>query len=144
MWEKEPVLAIELVKKATSDFFVGNPWKKIHHHRRIEVKVPLMYNGFVLDLIHFDPISFTVLPKGIPGVMGEPGITIDLEKVKEKTEEAIRNLVVLSGVEFREPEDAWVVPAAYNHLIIAHIRVSADGTALMPDYHATTEMRFNV
>ena len=103
-----------------------------------------MYNGFVLDLIHFDPVSFSVLPKGIPGVGAAPGLNIDLVKIKEVVDEAIKGLVILQGVEFREPEDAWVVPGAYKNLIIAHIRVSADGSALIPDYHATTEMRMNV
>ncbi len=144
MWEKEPISAIELVKKAKEDFFVGNPYKRVHPHRRIEVKVPLMYNGFVLDLIHFDPISGSVLPKGIPGVMGEPSLDIDLQKIKKETEIAVKELIILPGVEFREPEDAWVVPGAYRNLIIVHIRVSSDGNAIMPDYHATTEMRFNV
>ncbi len=144
MWDREPILAIELVKKALPDFFVGNPWKRVHHHRRIEVKVPLMCNGFVLDLIHFDPVAFSLLPKGIPGVMAEPGLAVDLNRVKEVVEEALKEMVILPGVEFREPEDAWVVPGAYRNLIVAHIRVAADGSALMPDYHATTEMRFNV
>ncbi len=144
MWEKEPTLAIELVKKAKGDFFIGNPFKRAHPHGRVEVKIPLMYNGFVLDLIHFDPIAWSVLPKGIPGVMGGSELLIDLQKIKEEVENSLKDLMVLEGVEFREPEDAWVVPCAFKKLIIAHIRVSADGRAFVPDYHATSEMRMNV
>ena len=144
MWKDEPVKAIELVKAAKSDFFVGNPWKRRHPHGRTDVQVPLMYNSFVLDLIGFDPISFSVLPKGIPHVMTEREPILDLERVKEVVKEAIEGLVILPGAEFREPEDAWVIPGAYNHLIIAHIRVSHDGSALVPDFHATSMMRLNV
>ena len=144
MWEKEPLVAIELVKRAKVDFFAGNPWKRVHPHRRIEIKVPLMYNGFVLDLIHFDPVSFLLLPKGLPGVMTELTLSVDLKKIKQVMENAIKEFIILPGVEFREPEDIWIVPVAYKNLIVAHIRVSEDGSSLVPDYHATTEMRFNV
>ncbi len=56
-------------------------------------------------------------------------------------EKVLRELRVIDAVEFREPENAWIAPLAWNYIIIAHIKVSYDGNELIPDYGLTEEVR---
>lgn len=102
------------------------------------VDVPIMYNGFALDRIHFDPLSMRPLPKGKPGVKGAQRVRE--EEVRKAAQEILSELRVLDAAEFRDPESAWAVPVAWRHLIVAHIKVSYDGGELVPDYGLTGEV----
>ncbi|WP_297092388.1 hypothetical protein [Thermococcus sp.] len=129
--------AIETVKHALPFLTVGVP---IVHRAPggVHVDVPVMYLSFAIDRLHYNPETKTPLPKGLPGVyLGE----VDPAGVREGAEEVLRELHVLEGAEFREPENCWVVPVAWKSFVVLHVRVSADGKELVPDYALTEEVR---
>jgi len=132
--------AIETVKNALPYMVFGPPLIHRGPAGDVHVDVPLMYHEFALDRVHYDPVSKAPSPKGRPvHVWG--GIQVDPNEVSRIMEEVLRELRVIEAAEFREPEDAWVVPLAWRTYIVAHIRVSSDGTQLIPDYPLTAEVQ---
>ncbi len=103
------------------------------------VDVALMYHDFALDRVHFDPESVAPSPKGRPVCLWGEG-AVDQKAVKDAMVEFLKEFRVLDAVEFREPERAWVVPLAWRNYIVAHVRVSVDGSELVPDYGLTEEV----
>ncbi|NPA05314.1 MAG: hypothetical protein GXO09_04405 [Crenarchaeota archaeon] len=99
----------------------------------IHVDVPLMYQGFALDRIHYDPVSGEPRPKGMP--VHAPGLPEGF-----RVRDFLRELCVVEAVEYREPERAWIVPLRWRVYIVAHVRVSEDGSELIPDYPLTEEV----
>ncbi len=134
--------AIETVKAALEYIVAGPPIIHCGPAGDVHVDVPLMYHDFALDRVHFDPIMRCPSPKGRPARVW--GAEVDSNLVKKIMEEVLREVRVIDAAEFREPEDAWVVPLAWKHIIIAHIRVSSDGGELIPDYGLTEEVRRHV
>ena len=133
------VRAIETVRDALKYMEIGIPI--IHRGPRgeVHVDVPLMYHGYALDRIHYDPYVNTLSPKGRP--VRARGVEVKEDHVREVMEKVLRELRVIDAVEFREPENAWIVPLAWNHIIIAHIKVSYNGNELIPGYGLTGEVR---
>ncbi len=134
--------AIETVKNALPYIIAGPPL--VHRGPRgdIGIDIPIMYHGFALDRIHIDPRTLSPSPKGRParvflGHVSEPNYA----RLRQVAEEVVKELRVVEAVEFREPEDAWVVPLAWKLYIVAHVKVSRDGTELIPDYPLTEEVR---
>jgi len=123
--------AIELVKQALPFFRAGEPIVYPDH-----VDVPVLYLDFAIDGIHYDPRTKSPRPKGAP-YHGEPSTG----GARERVDEILGEARVIEGAEFREPEDCWIVPVAWKSFIILHVRVSADGSELIPDYHLTEEVR---
>ena len=124
--------AIELVRDALPLFRAGRPILKPDG-----VDVPVLYLNFAVDRLHYNPGSRTPLPKGCP--RGErPEST---EGVAESVDAVLRESRVVEACEFREPENCWVVPVAWESFIILHVRVSADGREIVPDYRLTEEIR---
>ncbi len=134
--------AVETVRAALEFFVVGPPIVHRGPAGDVHVDVPLMYHDFALDRVHFDPVLRCPSPKGRPGRAW--GVEVSVEEVREVMERVLSEVRVVDAAEFREPEDAWVVPLAWRHIIIAHIRVSSDGEELIPDYGLTEEVRRHV
>jgi len=67
--------------------------------------------------------------------------SISREEVANVMDSIIRELKVLEGAEYREPERAWIVPLAWGPYIVAHVRVSSEGNEIIPDYGLTEEVR---
>ncbi len=134
--------AIETVKAALDYIVVGPPIIHRGPAGDVHVDVPLMYHDFALDRVHFDPVMRCPSPKGRPARAW--GVEVDVSLVRRVMEEVLGEVRVIDAVEFREPEDAWIVPLAWKHIIIAHIRVSSNGEELIPDYGLTEEVRRHV
>lgn len=133
--------AIETVKNALPFFTAGMPI--IHHTPHgVNIDIPVMYLNVAIDRLHYDPKTESPLPKGLPGVeCGE----IDPVRVKDRAREILKGLRVLEAAEFRKPENCWVVPVAWRSFIVLHVRISADGKELIPDYRLMEEvMRYGV
>ena len=128
--------------------------------------IPILYDGVALDRMHVSLRHMTPLPKGCaggecledpsarprpypgppPATRCAPALTghpedVDLADVREAVEKALRELRVLDAVEYRGPEAAWAVPVAWRSLVVLHIRVSRDGSRLLPDPGLTAELR---
>jgi len=123
--------AVELVRQALPFFRAGEPILTPDH-----VDVPVLYLDFAIDRVHYDPRTGNPSPKGAP-----PHAEPRADDARERIDEVLKEAYVLEGAEFREPEDCWVVPVAWKSFIILHVRVSADGSELIPDYHLTQEVR---
>jgi len=131
--------AIETVKSALPYLTAGPPIMHIGPAGDVHIDVPLVYHDVALDRIHYDPIAKAPSPKGRP--VHAWGVRVDRAEVMRIMEEVIKGLRVVEAVEYREPEDCWVVPLAWRVFIVAHVKVSSDGTQLVPDYPLTAEMR---
>lgn len=129
--------AIETAKNALQLFTVERPIVGPEG----EINVPITYMGFAIDRVHYDPLSKTPSPKGRPVRARRD---VNLNKVKERMESVLRESHVIEAVEFREAEGVWVVPIAWNRLIIMHVKVSEDGKNVVPDYPLTEEVRRRV
>ena len=134
--------AVETVKRAL-EYVVAGPLI-VHRGPRgeVSVDVPLMYQNFALDRVHFDPVLRMPSPKGRPGRAWN--VELSLDEVQDVMERVLGEVWVVEAAEFREPEDAWAVPLAWRHVIIAHVRVSRDGGEIVPDYGLTEEVRRRV
>lgn len=128
---EEAEKAIELVKQALPFFRAGEPIVHPDH-----VDVPVLYLDFAIDRVHYDPRTGNPSPKG-----AQSHTNPSPEGAKERVDEALKEAKTLPGAEFREAEECWVVPVAWKSFIILHVRVSADGSELIPDYHLTEEVR---
>ncbi len=133
-----PDKAIEVARDVLKFLVVGPPIIHVAPHGEVHIDVPLMYQGFALDRVHFDPKAMAPSPKGRPvrARMKAPSEA----QVREVMEEVLEGLTVLEGAEFREPEWCWAVPIAWEHMIIAHIKVSAETGEVVPDYGLTQEV----
>ena len=132
--------AINTAKTALRLFTIGTPIIK-GPKGEVHVDVPVMYMNFAIDRIHYDPQSGTPSPKGRPvRTQGD----VDSKEVRETIERILRESYIIEAAEFREPERAWVIPVAWNKLIIMHLKVSEDGGDLIPDYGLTDEVRRHI
>ncbi len=131
--------AIDTVRNALPYMVFGPPLIHYAPSGEVHIDVPLMYHDYALDRVHFDPISRTPSPKGRP--VHVYGVFIGAEEVKQVMDRILGELRVVDAAEFREPEDVWVVPLAWRSYIVAHIKVSRDGTTIIPDTALTAEVR---
>ena len=131
--------AIDTVARALPYMVAGPPLIRRGPGGELHIDVPLLYHGLALDRIHFDPVAMAPSPKGRP--VRAYGISVDRGAVEEAMKRVVKGLRVVEAVEFREPENAWAVPLAWRLFIVAHVRVSYDGSELLPDYGLTEEVR---
>ncbi|MCD6156853.1 MAG: hypothetical protein J7J27_00620 [Euryarchaeota archaeon] len=134
--------AIETAKRALQFVELGPPIIRRGPRGEASVEIPLMYDGYALDRIHYDPRSGQVIPKGAPPHVF--GVEVDSKEISKRASNIISQLRVIEAVEYRGPEQAWAVPIAYGVFLIAHIKVSKDGSEIIPDYKLTEEVRRNV
>ncbi len=135
---EDAVKAINLVKESLRLFTAGPPLIHRGPAGEVHVDIPLIYDGYAFDRIHYDPYENSFSPKGRP--VHAVGVEIDRDRVWELSKQYIKELVVIEAVEYRDPEDVWVVPLAWRCYIVAHVKVSYDGEELVPDYPLTEEI----
>ncbi len=131
--------AIESVREALRYMEFGPPIIHRGPGGEVGVDVPLMYHGYALDRVHYDPYTGSPSPKGRP--VRALGVTVDENRVLEAMNSVLGELRVLDAAEYRGPEEAWAVPLAWRSFIIAHVKVTRDGRELVPDYGLTEELR---
>lgn len=133
------VKAIEAVKAALPLLTAGPPIVRTGPAGDVHADVPVMYMDFAVDRVHYDPYAKAPSPKGRP--VRAWGVSVDPEEARSVVEAALREAWVVEAAEFRDPEDAWAVPVAWRNVIILHVKVSYDGSELVPDYGLTEEVR---
>lgn len=139
-WAQEAIIT---VKKAIGYFFAGPPIIHVGIRGELHIDVPLMYQSYGLDRMHYDPKAKQPSPKG------RPVHCFDVEKpsedeIKEIMDGVISESRVVEAAEFKDPEGCWVVPLAWGPYIIAHVKVTRNGKELIPDYGLTAEVRRHV
>ena len=105
----------------------------------IHIDIPILYQGFVLDIIHYDIAKNSFLPKGKPHVKYVG--SIDEKAIMDVSRKLFGELRVLDAAEYREPERAWIIPIAWRSFIVAHLKISHDGKNVIPDYRLTGELK---
>ncbi|NPA47693.1 MAG: hypothetical protein GXO14_03480 [Thermococci archaeon] len=130
--------AVDLVRDALRFFRAGEPI--VHRGPLVHADVPVLYLDFAIDRVHYDPRTGAPSPKGNPVHVRIEG-DLRPDEIIESVEKALKEARVIDACEFRGPEDCWVVPVAWKSFIIMHVRVSADGSELIPDYGLTEEVR---
>lgn len=129
--------AVDTARDALSKLTKGRIWKHEAPHG-MEIKGSLMQGNKHVAVIHFNGEDASVLPRGLHGLsQGKPEIFIQIE---ERLGSLPTQMKVLEGAEFREPEECWAIPIALDGRIVCHLKVSADGTQIMPDLKIEREL----
>lgn len=129
--------AIDTARDALNRLTPGRIWKHEAPHGT-ELKGSLMYGDVHVAMVHFSGEDASVLPKGLHGLsQGTPEI---MKQIESNLKTLAGQLKILEGAEFREPEECWAIPIAYQGRIVSHIKVSADGSALMADKKILKEL----
>ena len=133
------VTAVATARKVKAYLTPGNVWIMTAPRGEVEVKAAIIYDGMAVAVLHFNPQDGALLPLGIhPRAFG---VNPPLETIKRTLPSIVGDLEVLNGAEYREPENAWIIPLAYKGMIVAHLKIYADGIHVVPDYPANQEMR---
>jgi hypothetical protein len=116
----------------------GRVWRHRTPRGANEIKGSLTLDDSPVVVLHFSPEDGSVLPKGLHGLTeGRPEI---IALIETRLQEIPQQLTVLDGAEFREPESCWAVPVAHQGRIVGHLKVSSDGTNILPDKKAAEEL----
>ena len=134
--------AIETVKNLIAFLEFGPPIIRYGPGGELHIDIPLMYNGYALDRLHYDPYTRTLSPKGRP--VRAWNIKISANEVLESIKDYINEFKAVEAVEYRDPEKAWAVPLTWRLYIVAYIKVSHNGEEIVPDYGLTEEVRRHV
>ncbi|MEB3852137.1 MAG: hypothetical protein LRS49_06135 [Desulfurococcales archaeon] len=123
MWEGEARAAVEAAERA-AQLLAPGPAIVRRGPRGVEVEVPVMYEGVAVDSIRLDPATCRAMPKGMPHPPGGPsGAACGEREAREEAARVIEGLRVLGAAEYRGPEGAWMVPLAWGHMIVVHLRL---------------------
>lgn len=136
---KNASLAVATAKKAKPYLTAGRIWTMIGPRGDVEIKAAILYDRIAATVLHFNPVDGSILPLGVLPIVSRT--TIQLIKIKDKLPAIIRAIEVLDGAEYREPENAWVVPLAYKDMIVGYLKIYVDGIHVVPDYPANQEMQ---
>jgi hypothetical protein len=130
--------AVAFARSALGSLSAGKVWMHRAHRGEFEIKGALKREKDVALVLHFSPENGSILPKGLHGLSeGNPEM---LSTVANKLESLPKELTALEGAEFREPESCWAVPISYQGRIVGHIKISSDGSTLVPDRKASEEI----
>ncbi|MFA6210493.1 MAG: hypothetical protein WCT03_12765 [Candidatus Obscuribacterales bacterium] len=116
----------------------GKVWNHTAPRGEREIKGSLELDSQPVIMLRFSPADGRLLPKGLHGLNESTAETMAIVEAKLKS--LATELVVLDGAEFREPECCWALPIAHQGRIVAHIKVSADGSTVLPDRKAAEEI----
>ncbi|CAN5461134.1 hypothetical protein BH11CYA1_BH11CYA1_00650 [soil metagenome] len=132
-------LAAQTARAVLSTVQAGKVWNHTAPKGEREIKGSLDFQGQPLLMLRFSPADGSLLPKGLHGLNQSTPETMAI--VQAKLPQIASQLVVLDGAEFREPECCWAIPVAHLGRIVAHLKVSADGTEAILDHKAAEELR---
>ncbi len=125
--------ALQVLKRSKA----GTVWSSATPDGRTLIKAALLYENRIVCEIHLDTSGKRVLPAGFNG--SATGAATDLKTARITLSRILKNLRILEGAEYREPERAWAVPVSYSGMIVGFIKVSRDGVYVIPDYPAELE-----
>ncbi len=122
--------AMTTAREVKAQMSISAPWVLTGPAEDVQVKATLLYQGIAVGELRFDPVTGTPLPMGYPpvSVTQQP----DLQAIASNAPHILQDLHVLPGVTYRAPEEAWVVPLAFNGSIVAELRIYADGVQVIP------------
>lgn len=116
----------------------GKIWTTRMPAGEIEIKGGIVYQNRVIGVIAFNPIDGNILPCGYKPKVFTPNIEVG--QIKNKLNEIIKELKVVEAVEYREPENAWIIPITYRGIRVSELKITGNGEYIIPDYVADQEM----
>jgi hypothetical protein len=132
--------AIATARKLGKQLEPGKVWMMRGPAGELEIKAGILYQGIAVAVLHFDPLSGDVLPLGINTHTYQSNIQI--QQIKTRLPNVIKNLQIIPAAEFREPEASWSFPIIIDDRIVAHLNVYYDGIHILQNYPANQEMIF--
>ncbi|MCE4619818.1 MAG: hypothetical protein F7C33_02220 [Desulfurococcales archaeon] len=104
----------------------------------------MLYDGFAVDRMHFNPWTLEPLPKGCPEPPSQGPFRAErpwgAEEVRSAAEKVLSEARVLDAAEYEAPRRTWRVPVAWRSLIVIHLRIDESGR-VVPDEPLTMELR---
>lgn len=133
------IRAASTARAALATIAPGKVWNHTAPRGEHEIKGALNLDQEPVIMLRFSPADGSLLPKGLHGLNKSSPETFAL--VEQKLKGIARELIVLDGAEFREPEFCWALPIAHQGRIVADIKVSADGNSVLPNRKAAEELQ---
>ncbi len=134
------IRAVDAARRARSLFVPGKVWSIRAPGGEVILKAAIMYQGMAVGVLEFSPLDGRLLPRGYkPRVYNLASMPI--EQIRQQLPVIFSRLKALEGAEFREPEASWIIPLAFDGMIVAHIKVYYDGAHIVPDFPANQEMQ---
>ena len=130
--------AVATCESSVAALAPGKIWRHRAPRGEFEIKACLLLNDQPVVVLHFSPEDGSLLPKGLHALTEGREEVVAL--VASRLKEVPRNLTVLAGAEFREPESCWAIPIAHERRIVGHLKVSADGSKILPDRKAAEDV----
>lgn len=128
--------AVHTVRENLPALTAGNVWNHIAPKGEFEIKGALLLNQQVVMALHFSSDG-SILPRGLHSLSA--GSQLLCTAIQARLKDIVGELTVLEGAEFRAPESCWAVPLAHRGRIVAHIKVSADGSTVLEDRRVADE-----
>jgi hypothetical protein len=136
--QENAVKAIATARSHVGQLQAGQLWNHQAPRGELEIKGALLLDDIPVAGVRFSPDNGSVLPKGLHPIGGHNPAA--LAEAQRHLAQIASNLSVLEGAEFREPESCWAVPLAYAGRIIADLKISADGSTIVPDRKIQEEL----
>ncbi len=131
--------AVDISRGCVRSLRPGKIWTQQAPHGALEIKGALMLEADIVVVLNFSSEDASVLPKGLHSLtVGSPEI---LSLAEARLKEMPQQITVLDGAEFREPESCWTIPMAHQGRIVGHLKVSSDGSKILPDRKATEDLK---
>ncbi len=135
---------VATVQKISGQFIAGKVWISRGPAGETEVKAGILYQGNVVAVLRFHPVTGRILPVGIHAHIyyNTSQVHEVIKGIKARLTSIIHKLKILPAAEFREPEASWIFPIVLGHIIVSHLKVYYDGIHIVPDYPANQEMNY--
>ena len=136
---KDHLRAIELADRVIRRLSPGLVWTIRGPEGELELKGGVLYQGRLVGFIRFNPRTLDVLPLGYRARIYRANV--DYKRAYRKLRKVVRNLDVLRGARYIEPERCWGIPVVYRGKIVFELKVREDGSRVVPYYKEEDEMR---
>ncbi len=131
--------AIETAKKVLTYSKRGKIWIHTAPMGEKEIKAGIVYNNVIIGVIRFSAFNGEILPEGFNERYFQ--INININSLYTKFKQIKKELKVVEGVEYIDPESCFAIPVVYNGKIVFKIKVYSDGIHVIPDYPAMEEIK---
>ncbi|RLC30594.1 MAG: hypothetical protein DRH37_05010 [Deltaproteobacteria bacterium] len=130
---------IQTAREAKNFFTAGEVWVSRGPAGDQVIEAVIMYQGVPVSVLAFDTVDGAILPCGYRPRMFNAVVAVD--RVKQELPGIMRDLNVLNGAEYCEPENSWVIPLAIRGRIVAHVKIYRDAVHILPDYAVARAMQ---
>jgi len=131
---------LSTVKEVKQYLKTGKIWLMKGPGGELEIRGGIMYQGAVVSVIEFSPANGSVLPVDYRPVVYQENVS--LETIRDHFEGIVNNMQILEGVWFSQAEACWIIPVAYQGVVIATLKIYYDGIHVIPDYNSSREMAY--